>query len=122
MKTLAVIFIALVGTAVSTSAGAAGPPDPGEIKVPRMIVPATVDAIDGARREALRAADRLRAPIAKETLQKPPARRHYVGNVISLLRAANGKIAVVGYLGDASDAETELVNMRKLFPTAMLVA
>ena len=87
-----------------------------------MLVIATVDNIQAAQREARRAATLLDYPIALETMTKASARRNYVGSVITLLRAPHGQTAVTSYLGDARDAEVELVKVRKYFPKAILVA
>jgi hypothetical protein len=93
-----------------------------EIVAPRMVVIATLDNVEAARREARRAATLLDYPVAQETMTRVSARRNYVGAVITLLRVAKGKIAVTSYLGDAADAEDELVRVRKYFPTAIVVA
>lgn len=96
--------------------------EPESIKVPRMIVIATLDGIEAGRREARRAAKLLGYALAVETLTKAPARREYVGHVITLLRRADGRIAVTAYLGDEKDTAAALATVRKAFPTAVSVA
>lgn len=117
---LAVAIPRLVPTA--SAAEQSGPPEADSIKVPRMIVIATVDDLEAAGREARRAAKLLRHALAVETLTKAPSRREYVGHVITLLRRADGRIAITTYLGDAKDTAAELAKVRKTFPKAVSVA
>jgi hypothetical protein len=106
----------------SVAAEQAGAPEADAIKMPRMIVIATVDGLEAGRREARRAAKLLGHALAVETLEKAPARREYVGAVITLLRRADGRIAVTTYLGDDKDTAAELEAVRKAFPKAVSVA
>jgi hypothetical protein len=87
-----------------------------------MIIVATLDNIEAARQEARRASQLLGYPIAPETMSKAPARRHYVGAIITLMRASNAKIAVTTFLGVAGAASAELRTVRKRLSKAIVVA
>lgn len=99
----------------------AQPPDPDTIQRPHMVVLlATQDELTG-RQEANRAADRLGYAVAPDTLQKPAARRIYVGNVITLQKPAKERFEVVSHLGDRADAMKALDQARKYYPDARMV-
>jgi hypothetical protein len=87
----------------------------------RMIVIATADSRQAARREARRAASLLDYPVgdswAAEATQPTDE-----GRVIGLLQGADDKILVTAYVGGPLDAEAELVTVKKRFPKAAIVA
>lgn len=120
---LIALAVAILGVAPTASAAEqSGPLEAEDIKVPRMIVIATVDGLEAGRREARRAAKLLGHALAVETLTKAPTRREYVGSIITLLRRADGRIAVTTYLGDEKDTTAELETVRKAFPKAISIA
>lgn len=114
---------ALVTVMVLARAGQASaqPPAPEEIAKPHMVVLASSPDQEVARRAANRAADLLGCPVAPDTLQKPPARRIYVGAVVTLQRSRGGGFDVVSYLGDEPDARKAFAEGRRHFPGARLV-
>ena len=87
----------------------------------RMVVIATVSNVEAARREALRAASLLAIPTDLGDMRRIPTHRRYLGDVITPVRAAKGKIALISYLGEVPEAKVELIKARKHFPRAHLV-
>lgn len=114
---------AIVAGAVLLVASAVGaqPPSPETIRRPHLVVLATTRDETSGRQEANRAADRLVCHLARDTLRAPPARRIYVGDVITLQRVSDDRFAVTSYLGDRADAEEALARARKHYPAARLV-
>jgi hypothetical protein len=86
-----------------------------------MVVLLTSKDESAGRREANRAADRLGYPLVPDTLRKPPARRIFVGAVITLQRLAVDRFAVVSFLGDQPEALRALAEGRKFFQEARAV-
>jgi len=99
----------------------AQPPDPEEIRTPRMIVLATTSDAASGREEANRAGDRLGYALAPDTLRKPTLRRVYVGAVITLQRLPDDRFVVASYLGDEQDAKEALAKAKKYYPSARMV-